>query len=119
MYHSTLSIIYILPLGYRPISFNCPCAQSFLHPFQRKRLEGAVETIQPRPSNKPARAPIPSTLLEADFPLRKPCELDSGGGHGLLAGKIDGSLPVLVGKVARSEERRIGKECRSRWSPYH
>src|SRR2546422_9009604 len=21
--------------------------------------------------------------------------------------------------VARSEERRVGKECRSRWSPYH
>ena len=32
--------------------------------------------------------------------------------------------PILVGKVedvekARSEERRVGKECRSRWSPYH
>src|SRR3712207_8893575 len=27
----------------------------------------------------------------------------------------------LVGKryIARSEERRVGKECRSRWSPYH
>ena len=23
------------------------------------------------------------------------------------------------GKRARSEERRVGKECRSRWSPYH
>ena len=23
------------------------------------------------------------------------------------------------GKVFRSEERRVGKECRSRWSPYH
>ena len=22
-------------------------------------------------------------------------------------------------KMARSEERRVGKECRSRWSPYH
>ena len=39
------------------------------------------------------------------------------------------SLPVIgsiVGTVAgvllirmRSEERRVGKECRSRWSPYH
>src|SRR5256884_1724118 len=24
-----------------------------------------------------------------------------------------------AGKKARSEERRVGKECRSRWSPYH
>ena len=23
------------------------------------------------------------------------------------------------GEVKRSEERRVGKECRSRWSPYH
>ena len=22
-------------------------------------------------------------------------------------------------KINRSEERRVGKECRSRWSPYH
>ena len=22
-------------------------------------------------------------------------------------------------KTIRSEERRVGKECRSRWSPYH
>src|SRR3712207_9400675 len=26
---------------------------------------------------------------------------------------------VLVDQVARPEERRVGKECRSRWSPYH
>ena len=24
-----------------------------------------------------------------------------------------------IGADARSEERRVGKECRSRWSPYH
>src|ERR1035441_119746 len=26
---------------------------------------------------------------------------------------------VRVGDDYRSEERRVGKECRSRWSPYH
>ena len=25
----------------------------------------------------------------------------------------------LLTVVGRSEERRVGKECRSRWSPYH
>ena len=24
-----------------------------------------------------------------------------------------------INKTSRSEERRVGKECRSRWSPYH
>src|SRR2546427_245521 len=28
-------------------------------------------------------------------------------------------LVAAVGGLARSEERRVGKECRSRWSPYH
>src|SRR2546430_15821073 len=31
---------------------------------------------------------------------------------------IDGQRPALY-RMARSEERRVGKECRSRWSPYH
>ena len=26
---------------------------------------------------------------------------------------------VVKGGIDRSEERRVGKECRSRWSPYH
>src|SRR5260221_7707059 len=31
------------------------------------------------------------------------------------------AAPVSSGgdRVKRSEERRVGKECRSRWSPYH
>ena len=40
-----------------------------------------------------------------------------------LAG-IVAAIPVLPTMllavlVLRSEERRVGKECRSRWSPYH
>ena len=26
---------------------------------------------------------------------------------------------AAIQKLLRSEERRVGKECRSRWSPYH
>src|SRR5258708_7069718 len=26
---------------------------------------------------------------------------------------------LIAGTATRSEERRVGKECRSRWSPYH
>src|SRR5438132_7060162 len=33
----------------------------------------------------------------------------------------EGHLEAVVneGWTGRSEERRVGKECRSRWSPYH
>ena len=29
------------------------------------------------------------------------------------------STRLTGSKLPRSEERRVGKECRSRWSPYH
>src|SRR3989441_11034817 len=39
---------------------------------------------------------------------------------GYLAYKSAGLFPKWLGVVLiRSEERRVGKECRSRWSPYH
>src|SRR3712207_2473049 len=37
-------------------------------------------------------------------------------GHGSL---VDDERVRQVRAELRSEERRVGKECRSRWSPYH
>src|SRR5256885_4577472 len=31
----------------------------------------------------------------------------------------DAQQVVILARDQRSEERRVGKECRSRWSPYH
>src|SRR5256885_13110964 len=45
--------------------------------------------------------------------------------YGIYRATLDGRLlqvnPALVKMLGydRSEERRVGKECRSRWSPYH
>ena len=36
-----------------------------------------------------------------------------------LQGAAGTTGTALINAVARSEERRVGKECRSRWSPYH
>ena len=39
--------------------------------------------------------------------------------------KVDPAIAEVIDKelerqnLTRSEERRVGKECRSRWSPYH
>ena len=33
--------------------------------------------------------------------------------------KFSRMMAVILGLIVRSEERRVGKECRSRWSPYH
>src|SRR5258706_11608341 len=40
----------------------------------------------------------------------------------LITGKIRRTKPSMLDHfrfLKRSEERRVGKECRSRWSPYH
>ena len=42
--------------------------------------------------------------------------LSSVGGS---AGQIISLVVGFFTGVSRSEERRVGKECRSRWSPYH
>ena len=37
----------------------------------------------------------------------------------VYSGLVDKNMWGHVRRWARSEERRVGKECRSRWSPYH
>ena len=32
---------------------------------------------------------------------------------------VTSGTAMTSNSVLRSEERRVGKECRSRWSPYH
>src|SRR2546422_11448209 len=52
----------------------------------------------------------PEIIRELDLPR-----------HGMEILPLDGTLtPMPNGDYLwRSEERRVGKECRSRWSPYH
>ena len=37
----------------------------------------------------------------------------------LTTKRIEVSARIAAARDFRSEERRVGKECRSRWSPYH
>src|SRR3712207_9350139 len=45
-------------------------------------------------------------------------DVDEAAQRVLLVVEVAAQLGVLA-RQARSEERRVGKECRSRWSPYH
>ena len=58
----------------------------------------------------------PTTPAPAPTPVVKPAAPSTGksGVKSPLPGVI---LDIKVN--VRSEERRVGKECRSRWSPYH
>ena len=58
------------------------------------------------------------TIRTAVRPDAKPRDLTQPGHIFPLMAQPGGVLTRISGK-ARSEERRVGKECRSRWSPYH
>ena len=51
------------------------------------------------------------------------CRWKKGLGLGLGLGLVRVGVGVRIRRTGRemerSEERRVGKECRSRWSPYH
>src|SRR2546430_3601970 len=50
--------------------------------------------------------------------VRSAVEFIIGRGDRIVLGEI-GLTPRAKKVIERSEERRVGKECRSRWSPYH
>ena len=52
-----------------------------------------------------------------NFGIPVACCADGPSGIRMDCGTKAFSLPN--GTALRSEERRVGKECRSRWSPYH
>src|SRR5256885_5335680 len=51
----------------------------------------------------------PTALIADDEPLLRDA----------LMRQLAQAWPELQVVAQRSEERRVGKECRSRWSPYH
>src|SRR5215813_15497456 len=73
----------------RHVSFNRELPAAML---ERTSIKQAGEAIAPKPLQI-----TPETLI------RKAC----------------GLALLDEGALTRSEERRVGKECRSRWSPYH
>ena len=60
-------------------------------------------------------------LALEDRVQRKTAELRRAQEQMIQAEKLTslGKLAAVVAHEIRSEERRVGKECRSRWSPYH
>src|SRR6266496_150905 len=70
----------------------------------------------------------PWTLLEDKYPIGSVIkgQIRNVTDFGIFVGVeegIDGLVHVSDiswnERIKRSEERRVGKECRSRWSPYH
>src|ERR1051326_2365666 len=50
-------------------------------------------------------------------PVRKAFEPPRNADESVV--RLNSRARVRNAELGRSEERRVGKECRSRWSPYH
>ena len=67
-------------------------------------------------------APMLTQGIEVELPKAgaEPIDTVENTDPLVLSVDPDGNLYLNVGEdESRSEERRVGKECRSRWSPYH
>ena len=76
----------------------------------------AAKNVAPAVACRMIREEVPRALerKHAPFTLRAPVTLEVD-----FALTIHADMAELCPGATRSEERRVGKECRSRWSPYH
>ena len=58
-------------------------------------------------------------LWKPYIPFGKLTIIQGDPGEGKTTFALRLAAACSSGKALRSEERRVGKECRSRWSPYH
>ena len=65
------------------------------------------------------RARISEALLNNRQLQSTPLQVRYPQGVRDALGIMSEQLSLSVSDLTRSEERRVGKECRSRWSPYH
>ena len=74
---------------------------------------------------KAALKEVKMALLEADVNFKVVKQFtksvqERAIGQDVMNGLNPGQMVIkIVNEEMRSEERRVGKECRSRWSPYH
>ena len=61
----------------------------------------------------------PITAFDTDKTRALLAYLAVEAGHAHRRAELAGLLWPDLPEKKRSEERRVGKECRSRWSPYH
>src|SRR3712207_9446580 len=78
------------------------------------KVHHAYLFVGSRGTGKTSMAKLLACALNAEGGPRTDFSPDDPAARAIMTGN---SLDVV--EMDRSEERRVGKECRSRWSPYH
>ena len=78
-------------------------------------------TAEPEKPVEPQPAPAAETKAEEPktAPRNKKDKTAKKAAETAAAAEHESVEEAREARIARSEERRVGKECRSRWSPYH
>src|SRR2546422_1063322 len=77
-------------------------------------FKGATQNIRTIGEKLQVRTVLEGSVRRADTKLRVTAQLiNAADGFHLWSATYEREMKD------RSEERRVGKECRSRWSPYH
>ena len=91
-----------------------------IRPFQDRKMRGGAKrrnkTLFRNSFGKP-NEPFPTLL--ASNPIMFAYWENGKEEEGFIRYLTPIECERLMGLLLRSEERRVGKECRSRWSPYH
>ena len=96
-------------------------------PAPPPETQEAFPSIPPLPRKKEYTAREAGTAILTPMPAAAPAPRAAGNTpvqaaqveDGFVAQAFSGRKVRIIGVAFRSEERRVGKECRSRWSPYH
>src|SRR3989475_9997785 len=104
--------------SFRPFLAIFRAFLAIVHQFESEHAASRVD-VDPVPVGKQ------TSTLRADTPIEHVANdlrsaFDGARPHHGAVGELDlvMKLEELPSRL-RSEERRVGKECRSRWSPYH
>ena len=122
--------------GSIPTIIQTPSNPPTLKPEPTPTTGGGSPAIPQNPSNPPTPNPQPSPINGGGSPAipqnpsspptpnPQPSPINGGGSPAIPQNPSNPTTPnpqpsPINGGGSRSEERRVGKECRSRWSPYH
>src|SRR2546427_12639478 len=83
------------------------------------RISSAAACVKPVSTGEVTRLSSQPARIRPSDHCTRPDKIAIQAARATQCAEPGSARPVREAPISRSEERRVGKECRSRWSPYH